>query len=512
MQRSSKLVGKRRLIGLVAAAVAATGAVAAVATAEKEDRSKEVRQQAAGGQEARNVILLIGDGMDERIITAARNYQYGAAGRFPGIDGFLLTGDKTTNSVDEAPPNRPDYDPDSASTGTAWSTGYKTSDGRVATLPGKTEPWGDPQTLFELARAKGMRTGNVTTSETTDATPAAIMAHVPHRSCKGPQDMASRCERYRKANGGPGSIAEQSIDNRIDVIFGGGVKRYQQRTDDGDTVLEEAQRAGYAILRTRADLAASPTDRPLLGLFDNQETNGGNLEVEWDGIPASNPPTGGPQGQVCNEANPMRPASEPGLDEMTRRALEVLGDDSGGEDRGFFLQVESASIDKREHAAEPCEVIGETIAFDRAVKLALDYAKGRDDTLVVITGDHGHSTQIVQQGTNPPGCSSRLRTKEGSVMQLNFATSQPCPNPQTGARGASQQHEGSEIRVAAYGPSAAEFVGLTDDTDHFGIMARAADLPEQGVTQPASGGAGSGDAEPGQDESSGDKERRDRGR
>ncbi|WP_205697818.1 alkaline phosphatase [Conexibacter sp. SYSU D00693] len=471
----------------LAAAVTACGvAVTGVAVADKDGRSAEVVAQAKKEDRARNVILLIGDGMDERIITATRDYQVGADGKLPGLDGFLLTGDKTTHSVEEAPPNLPDYDPDSASTGTAWATGFKTSDARIDTVPGDDTPYGDPENLFELAERKGLRTGNVTTADVTDATPAVQMAHVPARGCQGPQNMAA-CPTYRRSAGGPGSISEQSITKGIEVIFGGGSSRYAQTADDGETVLSKAEKAGYRVLRTRSDLQSAPLDKPLLGLFDNQTTNGGNLEVEWDGIPASNPPTGPATGQVCNEANPARPASEPSLVEMERKALQALTRPGRGAEKGFFLQVEGASIDKREHAAEPCEAIGETVAFDRAVKLALDFAKERGDTLVVVTGDHAHSTQIVQAGTNPPGCSSRLRTKEDAVLQLNFATSTPCPNPSTGAAGASQQHEGSEVRVVAYGPSAGEFVGLTDDTDHFDIFRDALDLPAQGRTKAPAG-------------------------
>ena len=40
---------------------------------------------------------------------------------------------------------------------------------------------------------------------------------------------------------------------------------------------------------------------------------------------------------------------------------------------GFFLQVEGASIDKQDHAANACAQIGETIAFDNAIKVAQDY-------------------------------------------------------------------------------------------------------------------------------------------
>ena len=45
--------------------------------------------------------------------------------------------------------------------------------------------------------------------------------------------------------------------------------------------------------------------------------------------------------------------------------------------KGFFLQIEVASIDKRDHDAEPCQQIGETIAFDNAIQDALDYASSQ---------------------------------------------------------------------------------------------------------------------------------------
>ena len=48
---------------------------------------------------AKNVILLIGDGMGDSEITAARNQAMGAGGFFPGIDALPLTGQYTHYSL-----------------------------------------------------------------------------------------------------------------------------------------------------------------------------------------------------------------------------------------------------------------------------------------------------------------------------------------------------------------------------------------------------------------------------
>ena len=71
------------------------------------------------------MIFLLGDGMGESEITIARNYQYGAAGRLPGIDTPPLTGDITTYALQEADPSKPEYVTDSAASGTGWATGQQ---------------------------------------------------------------------------------------------------------------------------------------------------------------------------------------------------------------------------------------------------------------------------------------------------------------------------------------------------------------------------------------------------
>ncbi|WP_200884549.1 alkaline phosphatase, partial [Erwinia oleae] len=77
---------------------------------------------------AKNVILLIGDGMGDSEITAARNYAEGAGGFFKGIDALPLTGQYTHYALDKKT-HKPDYVTDSAASATAWSTGVKSYNG-----------------------------------------------------------------------------------------------------------------------------------------------------------------------------------------------------------------------------------------------------------------------------------------------------------------------------------------------------------------------------------------------
>ena len=156
---------------LSVAAVAATILTVGISVASNADpRPEPLKQDIIGGR-AKNVILLIGDGMGDSEITIARNYSVGAAGRL-ALDSLPLTGAYTTYSVQESNPKLPDYVPDSAATGTAWATGSKTSNGRISTTAGTDQ---DLKTILEIAHERGFLTGNVSTAELTDATPAVLM-------------------------------------------------------------------------------------------------------------------------------------------------------------------------------------------------------------------------------------------------------------------------------------------------------------------------------------------------
>lgn len=450
-----------RQLGLAGAAIALTNATLAFAHEPQgaNDRTAEVRQAIHDGR-ARNVILFLGDGMGDSEITIARNYRVGAAGRL-NLDKLPLTGAYTTYSVEESDPSLPDYVTDSAAAGSSWATGHKTSNGRISTVAGSATVAPYP-TILELAQAAGFRTGDVSTAEITDATPAVLASHVNDRGCQGPANMGA-CAIYKKLNGGPGSIAEQLVDHHVDVLLGGGKQRYDQIIDGGPfagkSVIDSAVAQGYTVVTDAAGLAATAPGQRVLGLF-----KAGNMSLEWSGQLAMPFPGSGPQ--TCMEN--QRPANEPSLADMTTKALKLL--ESGGDrhGKGFFLQVEGASIDKQDHAANPCGQIGETVAFDAAVAAGLEYAKKHPDTLIVVTADHAHTAQIIEPvpvtQTNHPGAYSVLTTADGANMTVNYA-SEPADS--------SQSHTGAQVRIAAQGPQAANVVGVTDQTDLFHTIARA---------------------------------------
>ncbi|KOP27117.1 alkaline phosphatase [Hapalosiphon sp. MRB220] len=446
---------KQRKLFAITTVTAMVLAVATASNSNANDYPKLVRKSVFGGR-AKNVILFIGDGMGDSEITIARNYSVGAAGRL-ALDTLPLTGEYTTYALQESNPKLPDYVTDSAASGTGWATGNKTSNGRISTTAGTDQ---DLKTILEIAKEKGFRTGNVTTAELTDATPAVLMSHVSDRSCQGPQDMA-KCPQDKKSEGGAGSITEQAIDHDVDVLLGGGKQRFDQVIDGGEykgkTVIQAAQAQGYDVVTSAAELQSAQPGTKILGLFSP-----GNMSLEWGGEPAIPYPGSGPQ--RCQEN--LRPADEPSLPDMTTKAISLLERQSRGK-TGFFLQVEGASIDKRDHAGNPCEQIGETVAFDQAVKAGLEYAKQHPDTLVVVTADHGHTSQIIPQPTetdHSPGEFSTLITADNAEMTVNYATNLPTR---------SQEHTGTQVRIAAQGPQAANVVGVIDQTDLFHIIARA---------------------------------------
>jgi len=464
-----------RYLGVAATLAVATWVVASahvLTGASDDDRAEAGR--------AKNVILFLGDGMGDSEITIARNYQVGANGRL-WMDSLPLTGEYTTYALQESNPALIDYVTDSAASGTGWATGFKTSNGRISSIAGTGTAVTRPETILELAQKAGFKTGNVSTAEITDATPAVLDSHINERGCQGPANM-SACAPYKKENGGPGSIAEQTVDHHVNVILGGGKARFDQVITGGPhvgkTVIASAQLQGYTVVFDAANLATVSGPR-VLGLF-----TAGNMTLEWSGLQASpSPGSGLPTGQTCSEN--QRPANEPSLAAMTSRAIELLHDDDGSgswrshddesehrRDRGFFLQVEGASIDKQDHVENPCQQIGETIAFDRAIRVGLDFARHHPDTLVIVTADHAHTSQIVPvpslTDTTRPGTLSTLLTKvDKSMMTINYGTR---------AHGQSQDHTGSQVRIAAQGPQAGHVVGVTNQTDLFHTMARALGL------------------------------------
>lgn len=525
----------KALTGAIAAlaSVATLGALAAPALAADTTYSpngKPVAELAKhggaqriatiGNKNAKNVILFLGDGMGDSEITVARDYLKGANGHFDGLDAVgqpsalddvqAGTGQYTTFSVGNgskdsavgkdgdgklvANPNPGKLTPvtDSSASGSSWATGTKTYNNAV-----DVDVYGNPQlNLFELAKAAGKATGNVTTAEIQDATPAVLESHSSERACYGPQgktdgtsnNASKQCLiNQLKENGGIGSISEQLLDTRADVTIGGGSKYFRQTVQGGEykgkTVWEQAKEMGFQTVEN--DPAAMNAlqykdGQPVLALMSD-----GNMPTKFNPSKATDKdPAKDANPTVCTPNADWLGNQGSSLKDMTKKALDLLNDNPNGQKNGFFLQVEGASIDKQDHAGNACGQIGETDDFDQAIAYAMQNVD-LTNTLVIVTADHAHTSQILN--AQPAyALSTVLKTADGNNMVVSYGTAQDDSRDADGGyNGGDMEHTGTQLRIAASGPGAQRVIGLTDQTDNFYTIAGALGLATSTESQKA---------------------------
>lgn len=330
---------------------------------------------------ARNVVLFIGDGMSLTTVTAARIL----AGQLAGGRGeeHLLAFERLPHLALLKTYSTDRQVPDSAGTATAMLTGVKTRAGVLGVDHGLARGAATGieahrlPTLFEQGEERGLATGVVTTTSLTHATPASTWAHVSER---GWQSDGLLSEAAREA--GVPDIARQLVEleagDGIDVALGGGRRHFRPagspdpeypdqegaRRDGRDLVRAwRDARPGRASVTTREELLALDRSRvrQVLGLFE-------------------------PEHMRFETQRGSDPGGEPSLAEMTGVALELLAK----REDGFLLLVEGGRIDHGHHASSAYLALHETVAFGEAVAAALDRVD-LEETLVVVTADHGHT-------------------------------------------------------------------------------------------------------------------------
>ena len=530
----------KALTGAIAAlaSVATLGALAAPALAADTTYSpngKPVAELAKhggaqriatiGNKNAKNVILFLGDGMGDSEITVARDYLKGANGHFDGLDAVgqpsalddvqAGTGQYTTFSVGNGSkdsavgkdgdgklvanpnPGKLTSVTDSSASGSAWATGTKTYNNAV-----DVDIYGNPQlNLFELAKAAGKATGNVTTAEIQDATPAVLESHSSERACYGPQgktdgtsnNASKQCLiNQLKENGGIGSISEQLLDTRADVTIGGGSKYFRQTVQGGEykgkTVWEQAKEMGFQTVENDPAVMNAlryKDGQPVLALMSD-----GNMPTKFNPSKATaKDPAKDANPIVCTPNADWLGNQGSSLKDMTKKALDLLNANPNGQKNGFFLQVEGASIDKQDHAGNACGQIGETDDFDQAIAYAMQNVD-LTNTLVIVTADHAHTSQILN--AQPAyALSTVLKTADGNNMVVSYGTAQEDSRDTDGGyNGGDMEHTGTQLRIAASGPGAQRVIGLTDQTDNFYAIAGALGLAASAESQKALSGNG----------------------
>jgi alkaline phosphatase len=408
----------------LAAAITATAALVAVPT------WTDAAPKQGGREQARNVIILQGDGMG----TAQRNLiRLVTVGNKAGQD-LAMNRLGHTGLVHTDPSDPKQAVTDSAAAATAFSTGVKTFNGAIG-----VDVNGKPvRTVLEDARRAGKSTGLVTTSQVTDATPAAYAAHV--------SDRAQQSE-----------IAKQYLESsKPDVILGGGEDYWypkgnagalpdhpptdptEESKGDRGNLVDRAKALGYRYVSDRDGLRKASGPK-LLGLFANEEM----FEHREEG-----------HGDLYEPAVP--------LPELAAKALDVLSKDRDG----FFVLIEEEGIDEMAHENNAGLMVKAGAALDQTVKVAVDFARKHPGTLIVVQGDHETGGLTIENPDDGDETGDALSREDGPFAvkgtQLNVF-----------ADWTTGQHTGADTPITASGPGSEAFDGVIDNTDVHDAVAKA---------------------------------------
>ncbi len=311
----------------------------------KKDNSESNNQTVSNeNSQVKNIIMMIPDGQSVSDTTLARWYKNGSLAVDEMACGLVRTYSSDAPIADSAP------------SGTAYATGYKSHTGFVGVLPDEnTMPGMSPiaesdkrrpvASILEAAQLKGKSTGMVATSEIMHATPADFSSHDPSR------------KNYD-------NLSEQEVYQDIDVVLGAGeFYLSEEGRGDGENLIEVLKNMGYDYITTPEEMNTT-TSSKIWGMFAPKDLS---YDMDRDS------------------------SKQPSLAEMTKKAIDTLNKN----DKGFFLLVEGSKVDWASHANDPIGVISDTLAYDDAVKVAVDFAKKDGSTVVISVTDHGNGGMTI---------------------------------------------------------------------------------------------------------------------
>lgn len=354
--------------------------------------------------QAKNVILFIGDGMGISTITAARIFDGQSRGESGeenslSFEKFPHVALVKTYSVDAQVA-------DSASTASAMNTGVKTKFTAVSVWGNqpKDDCYGPeknfPKTIAEIAETIGLSTGIVTTDKVTYATPAAVYAHSPSRNWESDADIPLE---YKER--GCQDIAQQLVNfpygDGLDVIMGGGLDSLLPISEGGKRLDNQNLVNTWQSNNPNGKFVSSASE-----LRDKSNVNADKLF----GVFASH--------HMAYAAD-KNEDKEPTLAEMTSSAIGILSKNP----KGYFLMVENGHIDHAHHKNNAYRALSDTQAFAYAIEAALNKVD-LNNTLVLVTADHSHPLTMIgypKRGNPILGNVKPVGTKGGFMVVEGLA-------------------------------------------------------------------------------------------
>ncbi|SFC53526.1 alkaline phosphatase [Flexibacter flexilis DSM 6793] len=294
-------------------------------------------------QKAKNVIILVSDGMSIGTLNMADLFLQRKEGRGSyWLDLYRDRNRKITRALMDTA-SASSLVTDSAAASSSWGGGVRVKNGSLNV--GANGEFYKP--IWQKMKAAGKAVGCVTTVPITHATPAGFC--VNNKSRKGQPE-----------------IAEKYLELRFDVMMGGGLEHFTpEGREDKKDMFSAFTAKDFAVVRDRSQMLNLNTSKPILGVFHE------------DGLPYS----------IDRNSSAELQAKIPTLAEMTQTAIKHLK----GNPKGFALQVEGGKVDWAAHGNDIGALLYDQIAFDEAVKVALDFAEKDKETLVIITTDHGNA-------------------------------------------------------------------------------------------------------------------------
>ena len=316
-------------------------------------------------EKAKNLILLIADGMSLSQVTAYRLLNGGPNHRI-ALDKFPTTGIVLTHSTDA-------FITDSASSATAFSTGQKTKNGALGVDPENK----NIENLTETLDKYGFVSSLIATSEITHATPAAFASHVESR---------------RNSD----EISKQMVNESVVTTFLAGGRNFFTPEEsggirkDGINLLEEVK-SSHIFLSHKDELSNFDLGQSgkVFGLFADEA--------------------------LRQQETPENHITEPEMKQMLDFAVSRSENYMNKGCKGFFIMAEGSQVDWAGHANNIGYLNREMADFDTAVEWALQYAKDNKDTLVVVTADHETGGLLIEPKT--------LFGYTGDEIKISFNTS-----------------------------------------------------------------------------------------